>query len=134
MRFCEDLGISAAKASKLYIYFGLSSAIARIPVGRICDISEINIFYVYQAVEFVVGFSTILVTQASDYTAMIAFAVIYGFCDGAFVTTINVIVMTSVEGTKRPAALGWQMQVTSIFLGSGPPIAGRRTLVGRSAK
>ena len=94
----------------------------------------INIFYLYQSVEFAVGFSTILITQANGYTAMIVFAVVYGFCDGAFVTTLNVILLTCVEGFKRPAALGWQMLVASIFQASGPPIAGKLKLVCSSPK
>lgn len=124
VRFCEDLGFSADKASKLYIYYGLSSSIARVLAGRICDIKLINSFYVYQSVEFIVGLSSILVTLAKDYAALIVFMVVYGICDGTFVTTLNVILMTCVDTDKRPASLGWNMQVTSIFLASGPPIAG----------
>ena len=82
--------------------------------------------YIYQGVEFVVGLSTILITLAGSYSDMIVFAVFYGFCDGCFITTLNVILLTSVEESKRPASLGWNMQVASIFMGSGPPIAGKR--------
>jgi len=81
--------------------------------------------YIYQGVEFVVGLSTILITLADSYSDMIVFAVFYGFCDGCFITTLNVILLTSVEEAKRPACLGWNMQVASIFMGSGPPIAGK---------
>lgn len=111
------------------MYYGLTSAIARIPVGRICDVRGMNPFYLYQSAEFVVGLSTILVTLASDYTTLIVFTVIYGLCDGVFITTLNIILMSSVEGTKRPAALGWQMQVASIFLASGPPVAGMLSII-----
>lgn len=125
MRFCEDLGITADMASKLYIYYGLSSAIARVLAGRLCDIRGINPVYLYQSAEFVVGLSTILVTLANDYTALIVFVVIYGFCDGTFITTLNIILLTSVDASKRAAALGWNMQFTTIFMASGPPLAGR---------
>lgn len=124
IRFCEDTGITADKASKLYIYYGISSATARVISGRICDMRTINPMYIYQGVEFVVGLSTILITLADSYSDMIVFAVFYGFCDGCFITTLNVILLTSVEEAKRPACLGWNMQVASIFMGSGPPIAG----------
>ena len=87
VRFCEDIVITADKASKLYIYYGLSSAAARILAGRICDVRQLNTFYVYQGLEFVVGLSTILVTLADDYSDMIIFVVFYGFCDGFFITT-----------------------------------------------
>ncbi|KAL9954142.1 hypothetical protein ACROYT_G041640 [Oculina patagonica] len=124
IRFCEDIGITADKASKLYIYYGIASATARVIAGRICDVRRINPVYVYQGVEFVVGLSTILVTFADSYSELIVFAVFYGFCDGAFITTLNVILLTCVEEAKRPASLGWNMQFASIFMGSGPPIAG----------
>jgi len=124
IRFCEDIGISADKASKLYIYYGISSATARVISGRICDMRTIKPMYIYQGVEFVVGLSTILITLADSYSDMIVFAVFYGFCDGCFITTLNVILLTSVEEAKRPASLGWNMQVASVFMGSGPPIAG----------
>lgn len=78
-----------------------------------------------------VGLSTILVTLADSYNDMIVFAVFYGFCDGCFITTLNIILMTCVEEAKRPAALGWNMQFSSIFLASGPPIAGRFANVHR---
>lgn len=125
IRFCEDIGITADKASKLYIYYGIASATARVIAGRICDVKRINPIYVYQGVEFVVGLSTILVTFADSYSELIVFAVFYGFCDGSFITTLNVILLTCVEEAKRPASLGWNMQFASIFMGSGPPIAGR---------
>ena len=125
IRFCKDIGITADKASKLYIYYGISSATARIIAGRICDVRRINPIYVYQGVELVVGLSTILVTFANSYSELIVFAVFYGFCDGSFITILNVILMTCVEEAKRPASLGWNMQLASIFMGSGPPIAGR---------
>ena len=71
-----------------------------------------------------VGLSTILITLADSYSDMIVFAVFYGFCDGCFIITLNVVLLTSVEEAKRPASLGWNMQVASIFICSGPPIAG----------
>ena len=125
IRFCEDIGITADRASKLYIYYGISSATARVITGRLCDVRGINPLFIYQGVEFVVGLSTILVTFADSYSQLIVFAVFYGFCDGAFITTLNIILMTWVEEEKRPASLGWNMQFASLFMGSGPPIAGR---------
>ena len=79
-----------------------------------------------------VGLSTILITLADSYSQMIVFVVFYGFCDGCFITTLNVILLTTVEGAKRPASLGWNMQVASIFMGSGPPIAGKNVTLQTS--
>ena len=70
------------------------------------------------------GASILAVTMATSYAHMIAFVVIYGFCDGLFITTLNILVITCVRPSKVPVALGWQLQVTSLFLASGPPVAG----------
>ena len=78
----------------------------------------------YQTAEFVAGLSMILVTLATSYEAMVIFTVVYGVCDGTFITTKNVLLLTCVEESKRPASLGWMMFLCSFFQASGPPIAG----------
>ena len=62
--------------------------------------------------------------MATLYEYMVIYIVIYGFCDGAFITALNVLILNCVSPEKTPAALGWEMQVTSLFTASGPPIAG----------
>ena len=55
VRYCEEIGISADAASRLYIYAGISSTVGRVLVGRLCDLPWANALYVSQAVEFVGG-------------------------------------------------------------------------------
>ena len=62
--------------------------------------------------------------MATSYMDMVIYIVIYGFCDGAFITALNVLILNCVSPEKTPAALGWEMQVTSLFTASGPPVAG----------
>lgn len=92
--------------------------------GRLCDIEKVNNFYVYQLAEVVVGTGTLVISMATSYMDMVIYIVIYGFCDGAFITALNVLILNCVSPEKTPAALGWEMQVTSLFTASGPPIAG----------
>lgn len=125
MRFCEDIGIAADAASKLFVYYGLATCVGRLVSGRLCDSQKVNTFYVYQAAELVLGSSILVVTIAKSYVHMIVFIVLYGFCDGVFITTLSVLVITSVVPLKVPVALGWQLQISSLFLASGPPVAGR---------
>ena len=87
MRYCEDIGITADAASRLFIYYGLASCVGRLITGRLCDFEKVNTLYVYQAAELVVGIGTFLVTLATSYLHMVIFIVIYGLCDGAFITT-----------------------------------------------
>ena len=124
VRYCEDIGISADAASRLFVYYGLASCAGRLVSGRLCDFKQVNTFYVYQASELVVGTLILVVTMATSYVHMIVFAVIYGFCDGVFVTTLNVLLITCVSPQKVAAAIGWQMQISSFFSASGPPVAG----------
>ena len=125
MRYCEDIGITADAASRLFIYYGLTSCVARLVSGRLCDFQKVNTFYVYQAAELVLGTSILVVTMATSYVHMIVFIVIYGFCDGLFITTLNVLVLTCVSPSKVSVAIGWELQITSFFVASGPPVAGR---------
>ena len=92
--------------------------------GRLCDIEKVNDFYVYQLAEVVVGTGTLVISIATSYVDMVIYIVIYGFCDGAFITALNVLILNCVSPEKTPAALGWEMQVTSLFTASGPPVAG----------
>jgi len=62
--------------------------------------------------------------MASSYAHMIAFVVIYGFCDGLFITTLNVLVITCVSQSQVPFAIDWELQITSIVVAGGPPAAG----------
>ena len=127
--YCADIGISADAASRLFVYFGLASCAGRLVSGRLCDFQRVNTFYVYQVAELVAGTSILLVTMATSYIHMIIFAVIYGFCDGVFITTLNVLLITCVSPPKVPVAIGWEMQISSFFLASGAPVAGEFYLI-----
>ena len=124
LRYCVDLGISSEKGSKLYIYYGGCSTIGRLLAGILCHHRTVNAFYVFQAAEFVVGLSTILVTLTTTYTALVIYSVIFGFGDGFFFTSLNVAILT-VSPLKTAAVLGWEMTLVAFFLASGPPLAGK---------
>ena len=124
VRYCEDMGITPGAASRLFVYYGLASCTGRLVSGRLCDFEKVNTFYVYQVAELVLGTSMLMVTLATSYMHMIIFIVIYGFCDGVFITTLNVLLITCVSHQKVAVAIGWEMQVSSFFLASGPPVAG----------
>ena len=124
MKYCSDLGIPGDKASKLFIYYGLATAIGRIACGRLCDYQWVRPMYVYQLAEFVVGATVLLVTLGTTYTPLVLYSIVYGLAEGFFITTLNVLLLTSVSETQRAAAVGWQIQLSSVFIVSGPPFAG----------
>lgn len=92
--------------------------------GRVLDLPRVNNFYVYQAAELVVGIGTLLVTLATSYFHIAIFIAVYGFCDGVFITSLNVLLMKCVSPSKTSLAIAWEMQMTSFFQASGPPVAG----------
>ncbi|XP_068753908.1 monocarboxylate transporter 8-like [Montipora capricornis] len=124
VRYCEDIGINADAASLLFVYYGVSSCVGRLASGRLLDFHRVNTFYVYQAAELVVGAGILLVTLATSYLHMVIFIIIYGLCDGVYITSLNVLVLKCVSPAKTSVALAWEMQLSSLFLASGPPIAG----------
>ena len=125
MRYCEDIGITADAASRLFVYYGLASCAGRLVSGRLCDFQKVNTFFVYQIAELVAGASILVVTMATSYVHMVVFIVIFGFCDGAYISTLNILCITCTSPQKIAVALGWQMQISSLFTASGPPVAGR---------
>ena len=134
MKYCEEIGIEAGAASRLFVYYGIASCVGRLVSGRLCDFEKVNTFYVYQTAELVTGASIIIVTMATSYGHVVVFIAIYGFCDGAFITTLNVLLLTCVSPPKIPVAISWEMQISSFFLVSGPPIAGMLSHIGKGGE
>ncbi|XP_022793943.1 monocarboxylate transporter 12-like [Stylophora pistillata] len=124
VRYCEDIGITADAASRLFVYYGLASCAGRLVSGRLCDFKMINTYFVYQIAEIVAGMSILFVTMATSYIHMMVFIVIFGFCDGAYITTLNILAITCTSPDKTALALAWQMQMSSFTTASGPPIVG----------
>ncbi|XP_068681705.1 monocarboxylate transporter 10-like [Montipora foliosa] len=122
-RYCEELGISSEKAADLLIYRGLLSFVGRLMAGFLCNHPKVDTFSVFQAAEFTAGLSAIFMTVNPTYTSLIVCNIIYGLGDGFFFTCVSCLVL-SVSPLKTAAVLGWEMVVASIFVASGPPLAG----------
>ena len=128
MKHSGALGISADRASTLFIFIGLASIVGRLIAGFICDFRRVNSVYVYQASMLVLGVATLLSTLATTYVPLAVYASVFGFCDGAFITTLNICLLKSVDAPRRTSAIGLQNQVVSFFIASGPPVSGMRLL------
>ena len=63
VRYCEDIGITADGASRLFIYYGVAACVGRLVSGPLCDLEKLNTFYVYQVSELVVGTGILLITR-----------------------------------------------------------------------
>ena len=85
-------------------------------------------FHVFQAAEFTAGLSAMFMTVAPTFVSLIACNIVYGIADGFFFTCVNCLVLT-VSPMKTAAVLGWEMMITSIFVASGPPLAGKTVVI-----
>ena len=67
-------------------------------------------------------------TVAPTFVSLIACNIVYGIADGFFFTCVSCLVL-NVSPMKTTAVLGWEMMVESIFVASGPPLAGKPVVV-----
>lgn len=125
VKHCLEIGISADSASKLFIFQGLASSVSRVMVGRLCDIRFVNAIYVHQFGDLLVGFMTLALPLLRSYAGILAFSVVYGIGDGIFVTTMNSLLLFTVDEKQRAAALGLGSCLIALSVGGGPPLAGK---------
>ena len=100
---------------------------ARLATGRICDVTWVNTFYVYQFGAMLDGFAIVVLPVIRSYTAFQVFAVIYGIGDGIFITTMNLLLMFSVDEERRAAGLGLGNILLSLGIICGSPFAGEQS-------
>ncbi|CAH3036768.1 unnamed protein product [Pocillopora meandrina] len=46
VKYCEEFGIQAGAASRLFVYYGIASYAGRLVSGRLCAFEKVNTFYV----------------------------------------------------------------------------------------
>ena len=70
------------------------------------------------------GISMILVTLAHNYAPLVAYALVFGFCDGALATVFNIQAVTCVDYARAASAFGYLLLIASVTSLVGPPISG----------
>ena len=124
IRYSEELGVSAEKASRLFIYQGLCSSAGRLLSGFLCNHPRVDTFKVYQAAQFTAGLSIILMTAVPTFSTLTICMVFYGLGDGFFNTSLSVLTFTA-SPLKPATLLGWRMTMSALFMASGPTLAGK---------
>ena len=99
---------------------------ARVTTGRLCDVQWINTIFIYQFGTLLVGFVTLVLPVIQSYKGIAIFVVFYGLGDGIFITTMNSLLMFTVDEKRRAAALGLGNTLLSIGVAAGPPLAGEQ--------
>lgn len=125
VKFARDLGFSGDESSWLLIYQGFSSFVARILSGRLCDLKWINPCYLYQLSIILDGTSVAFASLASHYSHLVTYSVFFGIAEGGFVATFSIILLNSVEPSRRASAFGLGAMSYGMGIALGGPTAGR---------
>ena len=124
MKYSEDLGMSSVASSRLILYLGITTVTGRFACGFLCSFKRLNNWYILQGLLLVNGVSTMLLTLAQNYAAFVSYSVVFGFCDGAMATILNVQAVTCVDHARAASAFGYLLMIASVTSLIGPPISG----------
>ncbi|PFX23335.1 Monocarboxylate transporter 8 [Stylophora pistillata] len=124
VKYCEDVGVTAQSASRLFSFIGLSSSLARILTGKLFNNAKINSVFVNQLSLFIAGVAVLLLPLATKYWALVIFSCAYGISDGIFVTTQCYILLSWVDKERATASFCIESLLTSFSVATGGPIAG----------
>ncbi|XP_078352577.1 monocarboxylate transporter 10-like [Oculina patagonica] len=126
IKHCDDLAIPADKSSTLYLFIGIFASLGRLGAGFLCNMRCTNSLRLLQAAVFVMGASTMLLTLAKTYAALVVYAITFSIADGMMVATFTIKCMhlECVEESKRASAFGFTLMSSGILALSSPPLAG----------
>ena len=125
IKHCDDLGISADKSSTLFLFIGIFATFGRLGGGLLCNIKCFKARLLYQVATFIMGASTMIMTQVNSYGPMVAYAIVFSAADGMSVTTYIIELLDSLEESKKASVFGFSMMFAGVGALSGPPLSGR---------
>lgn len=70
------------------------------------------------------GTLAILMTRWPSFNQLLAFFVIYGMMDGAIASSMNVLVLSTLNPKQRSQGIGFFHLCVAITLVAGPPFGG----------
>ena len=77
-----------------------------------------------QTAVFIAGATTALSTLLYSYKQLLAFYVAYGVADGAIISSMNILAMTTLSAKQRSQGFGFFHFCVAIALAVGPPFGG----------
>ena len=125
VKYCEDRGMSFSASSRLILFMGIQLVVGRFACGFLCSYKRLDNWYIHQAMLLINGVSTMLLTLATNYEAFVAYAVIFGFCDGAWNTVNTIQALACVDSPRAASACGFMLLAGSVTSLIGPPLSGR---------
>lgn len=124
VKYSKAVGISAQKASRLFIFVGLASTLGRLVSGKLCNASRVNAVFIYQSSLLLASIATFLLPFVTKHWELILYSAVYGFSDGVFITTNGFIVLSCVDANRRTAAFSINNVLYAITAAAGGPIVG----------
>ena len=119
------MGFAQKEASRLYIYSGLASLLVRPLIGRLNDVSWINMLYIYSVAAAIEGVVTILLPLATTNVHFILYFVVYGLCDGTLGCGLTIVVLNSLPDTLKPLGFSTYNSLAYITSACGPVLGGK---------
>ena len=111
------------------MFYGLTSCIARLLAGRVCDLKCINPHVVFQFGSFIGASSIILLPLARSYIHFLVCSLFVGLGNGTSITTSNLIFLTCVDKRRRASAFGLASCLGSLAVLVSSPLAGKSVQV-----
>ena len=116
--------MSSDSSARLILFLGINVVLGRFIGGFLCSIKRLENLYILQGVLLINGVSTILLTLAQKYEALVAYSVVFGFCDGVMASVFNILILTCVDPSRATSSFGYFLFIVSVTSLAGPPIAG----------
>ena len=122
------VGVPHGKASFLVGILSITSTIGKVLAGKIADLKQVNIFYMYQTGLLTMSISTTLLPIGHGYPALVLYALVFGLGEACFVVLIPLITKEVVGIRRLSPALGSLFMIMAIPTMLGSPIAGKLKL------
>ena len=116
--------MSSNASSRLILFMGINIVLGRFAGGFLCSIKRLDNWFILQGVLLINGVSTMLLTLAKNYEELVAYSVVFGFCDGAMATVFNITALTCVDPPRAASAFGYLLLCQSVASLVGPPLSG----------
>lgn len=116
--------MSSDASARLILFLGINVVLGRFTGGFLCSIKRLENLYILQSVLLINGVSTILLTFAQKYEALVAYSVVFGLGDGVMASVFNILILTCVDPSRAASSFGYFLLIVSVTSLAGPPIAG----------
>lgn len=125
VRFLEGRGVQESRAARLYIYSGLTSLLIRPMIGRLNDVTWINMFYIYSIATGVECVVTFLLPFSITNLSLVIYFVVFGLADGAMGCGLPIAVINSLPEKMRPLGIGAFNCLSCFASACGPALGGK---------